>query len=78
MEKKLSAINEHAEMTRNMVFGCENYLEKYQPLFTLRQIAEAFDFVGSLKDKQKMKKYSEAKVNLYHHRILLDKGEPNL
>lgn len=78
MEKRLSAIDEHAEITRNMVFGCENYLEKYQPLFTLRQIAEAFDFVASSKDKQKMKKYSEAKVNLYHHRILLDKGEPNL
>lgn len=35
-DERLAAVNEYVEVTRNMVFGCENYLEKYQPLFTLR------------------------------------------
>ena len=33
---KLKNITEYTELTRNMVQGCENYLEKYQPLFTHR------------------------------------------
>lgn len=36
LDQKMANVNEYTEITRNMVLGCENYLEKYQPLFTHR------------------------------------------
>ena len=36
MNSKLNGCQEYTELTRNMVQGCENYLEKYQPLFAQR------------------------------------------
>jgi hypothetical protein len=36
LQSKLNGCQEYTELTRNMVQGCENYLEKYQPLFAQR------------------------------------------
>lgn len=35
---------EYNELTRNKVLSCENYLEKYQPLFTQRQINDVLEY----------------------------------
>ena len=62
-----------------MVIGCENFLEKYQPLFTHRQISEALDqVVTSVKLKWRLKKFAEKQANILIDRILQDKGQPDL
>ena len=62
-----------------MVIGCENYLEKYQPLFTHRQISEALDQVAtSVKLKWRLKKFAEKQANVLIDRILADTGQPDL
>ena len=74
-------MQEYVEITRNMVTGCQNYLEKYQPLFNHRQISEAMDNVvggTSVKLKWKLKKFSEMKCNHYIEKILNDRGVPDL
>ena len=79
IDAKLKQIMEYTELSRNMVQGCENYLEKYQPLFTHRQISEALDHVNtSVKLKWRLKKFSENKATLLIDRILQDKGQPDL
>ena len=60
IDAKCKQITEYTELSRNMVIGCENYLEKYQPLFTHRQISEALDHVvTSVKLKWRLKKFAE-------------------
>mgnify|MGYP006090582569 CR=1 FL=1 len=81
VDDKLGNMKEYVEKTRNMVIGCENYLEKYQPLFNHRQISEAMDHVvggTSVKLKWKLKKFSEMKCNHYIEKILYDRGVPDL
>ena len=36
LDKNMKQVTEFTEISRNMVLGCENYLEKYQPLFVHR------------------------------------------
>lgn len=75
----LNDIKEYTEINRNMVHGCENYLEKYLPLFNQRQINETLDFViPSVKTKWRVKKYGDAKNEQYTRRILQDDGKPDL
>jgi hypothetical protein len=79
VDTKVKAISEFTEMSRNMVQGCENYLEKYQPLFVHRQITEALDYViTNVKQKWRVKKYGESKGNFYTDKILSDDGNPDL
>ena len=62
-----------------MVHGCENYLEKYLPLFNQRQINEALDYcTPNVKTKWTIKKYGDAKNDHYTKLILQDDGKPNL
>ena len=62
-----------------MVQGCENYLEKYQPLFAQRQIQEILEHVlSSSKEKYKLKKYVEMKAAVFTEKILEDHGAPDL
>ena len=62
-----------------MVQGCENYLEKYQPLFAQRQIQEILENVlSSSKEKYKLKKYIELKAVVYTDKIRGDGGAPDL
>lgn len=70
---------DYNELTRNKVLSCENYLEKYQPLFTQRQIEEVLRYVLTTnKQKYRLKKFSELKNEFLTARILADKGNPNL
>lgn len=70
---------EFNEITRNKVLSCENYLEKYQPLFTQRQIEEVLRYVlTTAKQKYRLKKYSDLKNEFLTGKILADKGNPNL
>lgn len=70
---------EYNEMSRNKVLSQENYLEKYQPLFTQRQIEEVLKYVlTSNKHKFKLKKFCDLKNDLFINKILADKGNPNL
>ena len=79
VDMKIKQVTEYTELSRNMVIGCENYLEKYQPLFTHRQISEALDqVVTSVKLKWRLKKFSEKQANILIDRILQDKGQPDL
>ncbi len=79
IDAKLKHVLEYTELSRNMVQGCENFLEKYQPLFTHRQISEAMDqVITSVKLKWRLKKFSENKATLLIDRILQDKGQPDL
>lgn len=79
IDAKLKQVTEYTELSRNMVIGCENYLEKYQPLFTHRQISDALDqVVTSVKQKWRLKKFSEKQATLLIERILQDKGQPDL
>lgn len=62
-----------------MVQGCENYLEKYQPLFAQRQIQEILENVlSSGKEKWKLKKFVEQKAAAFTEKILSDHGAPDL
>lgn len=77
--KQINEISEYTEINRNMVHGCENYLEKYLPLFNQRQINETLDYViPSVKTKWTIKKYGDAKNEHYTRRILQDDGKPDL
>jgi len=79
IDLKVKQVSEYTELSRNMVIGCENYLEKYQPLFTHRQISEALDqVVTSVKLKWRLKKFAEKQANILIDRILQDKGQPDL
>ena len=79
MNSKLNGCQEYTELTRNMVQGCENYLEKYQPLFAQRQIQEILEHVlSSTKEKYKLKKFIEAKAVVLTEKILDDHGAPDL
>ena len=62
-----------------MVQGCENYLEKYQPLFVHRQITDALDnVITNVKQKWRIKKYAESKGSFLQDKILSDDGDPDL
>ena len=62
-----------------MVQGCENYLEKYQPLFVHRQITDALDnVITNVKQKWRIKKYAESKGSFFTDKILGDDGSPDL
>lgn len=72
-------MNEYTELTRNMVISCENYLEKYQPLFTHRQIITALEYViNNVKMKWRVTKYNEIACEKLVDVILQDDAKPNL
>jgi len=77
--QKMQDLKEYTELNRNMVHGCENYLEKYQPLFNQRQINEALEYVNTnVKAKWRAKKFGDAKNEHYTRKILQDDGKPDL
>ena len=72
-------MTEYNEMTRNKVKAAENYIEKYQPLFTQRQINEALDYVLNVpKFQARVAKYAELKQEYLIDKILKDNGAPDL
>ena len=78
-EKQINGIYEYNELTRNSVTSCENFIEKYQPLFLQRLINEALDYVlTSQTQKARCKTYGKVKQEFYTKGILEDKGFPNL
>ena len=79
VDSKLKSMNEYTELSRNMVQGCQNYLEKYQPLFVHRQITDALDnVITNVKQKWRIKKYAESKGSFFTDKILGDDGSPDL
>ena len=62
-----------------MVTGCHNYVDKYLPLFMMRQISEVIDSVQtSIKLRYKLKRYMELKEEKLTEAILDDDGLADL
>ena len=65
-EKQINGIYEYNELTRNTVTSCENFIEKYQPLFLQRLVNEAFEYIStSSTQKARSKTYAKTKQEFY-------------
>ena len=77
--KRMQDFNQYSQLSRNMVTGCHNYIDKYLPLFFMRNVREMVDAVQhDIKVKYRLKKYCAAKEDVLTEKILEDTGEADL
>jgi hypothetical protein len=77
--KRLGDSDQYSQLSRNMVIGCHNYIDKYLPLFLIRNVKEMVDAVQhDLKVRYKLKKYCTAKEDMLMESILDDDGSADL
>lgn len=78
-DQRLQDTMQYTQLNRNMVVACHNFIDKYQPLFVARQIAETVDAVTpDIKVRYKLKKFLELKEEVLTKQILSDDGTADL
>ena len=79
VKQTLTSLNAKTDKTQNLVKGCTNYVEKYLPLYTQRQVSDFIEYVFNDRAvKWRVNWYNEIKIPLLTTGILYDNGEQSL